>query len=496
MHRYVRVLQLIALPIGLCSVVSAAASLHITPQSLNFGTVTLSSSTQQVTIMNPGPYGINIKSITVSSQFTQTNTCGSSIVFGASCTMNVTFTPTVIGSVSGTVAITFTDGGGTCNPCTNTIGLSGTGGGVQGFVNPKYVIVGVTYAPPGPNSNVTYTGSTLVGNTTTVKNSFQSGVNFTISVSGSIAAWSVVGGAATKITGTSSTDYSQTSGTSSTVTISKTTTVADKTNGTGNASSPVNHDYDTIWLWLNPLMILTADPQNTSKIRWNGYGYDKNDVNGMDVFGVQVGWLNGHFGNNPSINSVLARNWVTATEPGMTWPAGEGPGLTTADIGNILQADPFTAGTYVLPSPLPSTTSDGRFTQIPYPPNPVNYAQAGPGNGGGTTTTYNVVNTNTSTVGSSLSHSFKQAVGIQSEFKGGSLFGTLTVDLKTTWTFEWTHSWENTLTTTKTLTNALSVTGPGCPQTSPPCVPVYTGAGEFIVFQDNLYGTFMFYPGN
>ncbi len=147
-------------------------------------------------------------------------------------------------------------------------------------------------------------------------------------------------------------------------------------------------------------------------------------------------------------------------------------------------------------SPLPSTSADGRFTQIPYPPNPVNYFQAGPGNGGGTTIVYNTVNVNTSSVNKGTSNTFKQSFGIQSQFSGGAWLGAFTVTLSNSQTFTWTHTWENTLTTTKTQTNALSVTGPGCPQTSPPCVPSYTGPGEFIVFQDNLYGTFMFYPGN
>lgn len=368
--------------------------------------------------------------------------------------------------------------------------------GLQGFVNPKYVVLGITYAPPGPSSHVAYTTSTLVGNTTTVKNSFKSGVKFTTSVSGTIDAWTIVGGARSKITGTSSTEYTQTSSSSSTTTISKTATVSDSTNGTGDAFFPVNHDYDTIWLWLNPLVLLTTDPLDSSKVRWDGYGYDKNDVNGMDVFGVQVGWLNGHFGVNPSIQAVLARSWVNATESNMTWQTGQGPGLTSTDLANILAMDPFTSGNYTLPSPLPSTTVDGRFTQIPFPPNPVNYTQAGPGNGGGTTTAYSTVNVNSSAVTTGLAHTFSQAFGIQSEFTGGSFFGSLTAIFSTTWTFEWDHSWENTLTTTKTLTNALSITGPGCPQTSPPCVPVYTGPGEFIVYQDNLFGTFMFYPGN
>lgn len=366
----------------------------------------------------------------------------------------------------------------------------------RGFINPKYVIVGVTYAPPGPASNVTYSNSTLVGNTTEIKDSFQSTVNLTISVTKDISAWTLIGGAAVKVTGTQSTEYSQGSGSSSSITISKQTSVSDMTVGTGNAFVPVNHDYDTIWLWLNPLLIYSLTPAAPNLLEWDGYGYDNHDVNGPDVFGVQVGWLNGHFGVNPSIQAVLARSWVTANEPGMIWPAGEGPGLTAADIANILKADPFAGGTYSLPSPLPSTSADGRFTQISFPPNPVNYIQSGPGNGGGTTTTYDVIYTNTSVVGKSATNSFKQAFGTDVQLKGGTWLASFTIDIMQTDTLAWMHSWENTLTNTTTLTRALSVTGPGCPQTSPPCVPVYTGPGEFIVYQDNLYGTFMFYPSN
>jgi hypothetical protein len=114
-------------------------------------------------------------------------------------------------------------------------------------------------------------------------------------------------------------------------------------------------------------------------------------------------------------------------------------------------------------------------------------------NGGGLTTIYNVENTDTSV---SAGHEFQEAYGVEFEFKGGTWFSKFTLDVSVTHTLKWTHTWENTLTTTNTLTNALSVTGPGCPQTSPPCVPAYTGPGQFVVYQDNLYGTFMFYPSN
>lgn len=370
--------------------------------------------------------------------------------------------------------------------------------GVTGFVNPKYVVVGVTYAPPGPGSNVTYTNSTLVGTTTATTSSFQNDLGVSVSVSGGIGVWTIIGGAGVKLTASDSTDYIQGSNSSSTVTMSKQTGVSYKTNGTGNAFSPVNHDYDTIWLWLNPLMIYTVFP-GTTNVQWNGYGYDPKDpsgTKGLDVFGVQVGYLNGHFGADPSIATILARGWVTTNEPGMIWPAGQGPGLTSTDIAGILAADPFTSPSYTLPSLLPSTTADGRFTQEAYPPNPVEYAQAGPGNGGGLTTGYNAVYVNTKSVAQGTTTTFKQAVGTELNFSGGTWFNTWTLDIKTTDTLTWTNTWLNTLTTTNTLTDALSVTGPGCPQTSPPCVPAYAGPGQFVAFQDNQYGTFMFYPSN
>ena len=109
---------------------------------------------------------------------------------------------------------------------------------------------------------------------------------------------------------------------------------------------------------------------------------------------------------------------------------------------------------------------------------------------------YNAVYTNTSSVGQGSSYTFKEAFGTEEQFAGGTFLNHFSVDVKQTDTLTWTNSWQNTLTTTTTLTDALSVTGPGCPQTSPPCVPAYAGPGEFIVYQDNLYGTFMFYPGN
>src|SRR5580704_14800094 len=55
--------------------------------------------------------------------------------------------------------------------------FSGSGStkiGYMGYVDPKFLLVGVTYAPPGPSVNtfVQYMNSTYVGSTETISNSF------------------------------------------------------------------------------------------------------------------------------------------------------------------------------------------------------------------------------------------------------------------------------------------------------------------------------------
>lgn len=155
---------------------------------------------------------------------------------------------------------------------------------IQGFINPKYVVVGVTYAPPDSSSNVQYTGTASVGNTTTISSSFSAGVGFSVSIQASIKGW----GASGSVTGTSSTDYTQGSNSSITTTLSKLTSLSYRTNGTGDAFSPVDSDYDTIWLWLNPVAVLTYTPATSNSvagIQWNGYGYDVNDPSGTAATG-------------------------------------------------------------------------------------------------------------------------------------------------------------------------------------------------------------------
>jgi len=78
----------------------SATALSFTSQVA--GTV---SPAQIVTLTNYMAGTVAVKSITASAGFAQTNTCGSSVALGASCTISVTFAPTASGAVSGTLSI-------------------------------------------------------------------------------------------------------------------------------------------------------------------------------------------------------------------------------------------------------------------------------------------------------------------------------------------------------------------------------------------------------
>jgi len=114
----------------------------VSPTSLAFGDEAVGSSTaaQKITLTNPGAAAISISSIAVnSSAYTQTNTCGSTLAAGASCSIAVVFTPTAGGAQNATLAIT---NSGTATP----IGATLTGTGVTPTTN---LALGATMSASG-----------------------------------------------------------------------------------------------------------------------------------------------------------------------------------------------------------------------------------------------------------------------------------------------------------------------------------------------------------
>jgi hypothetical protein len=98
------------------------------PSTLNFGSEPVGQTTapQNITLTNvSGITSVSISSISIKgaerADFADTNTCGSTLGPGASCTISVTFTPTATGVRSAHVSIN-DNGGGLQN-----VSLTGTG---------------------------------------------------------------------------------------------------------------------------------------------------------------------------------------------------------------------------------------------------------------------------------------------------------------------------------------------------------------------------------
>jgi hypothetical protein len=197
------------------------SQISISPSALSFGTVATGSSSapQAVTVTNTGSAAAPVSSITTSGDFSQTNNCGSSIAAGASCTVNVTFTPTATGSRTGNLTIT-------ASGITNTVPLSGTGVAPGPILSPN---------PTSLSFAGTVVGSSATAQTVTVTNTGTT----TASVSGVSA----------------SGDFSQTNncaslavGASCTVTVRFTPTTSGARTGSVTITSNANNSPTTISL--------------------------------------------------------------------------------------------------------------------------------------------------------------------------------------------------------------------------------------------------------
>ena len=129
----------------------------LSPTSLTFAsqTVGTTSAPQTATLTNTGKKSVTITSITITGtnkgDFAETNTCGTTLAVGASCTISVTFTPTATGTRSGTLSVSDDAVG---SP--QTASLTGTGAGGP---DPLGTATGtpVTCPPGGVAGNACYT---------------------------------------------------------------------------------------------------------------------------------------------------------------------------------------------------------------------------------------------------------------------------------------------------------------------------------------------------
>jgi hypothetical protein len=176
---------------------TGAPAASVSPTSLTYPLQVLSTSSapQAVTLSNLVSSTLTISSIAISgthaADFSQTNNCGSGIAGNSSCSINVTFKPTSINSLSATLTITDSAG-------TQTVPLTGTG-------------TAASLSPTSLTFAAQTVGTTSPGQATTLTNA-SGGTAITI--------------ASITITGTNAADFEQTNTCGSSVAPKKSCTIS------------------------------------------------------------------------------------------------------------------------------------------------------------------------------------------------------------------------------------------------------------------------------
>ena len=102
------------------------ATATLTPASLTFAAQALNtaSAAQSVMLTNTGGVTLTIAGIVASSEYAESNNCGSALAVGASCSIAVTFTPTAAGSQPGVLTVSANVSGGQITAALNGSGLA------------------------------------------------------------------------------------------------------------------------------------------------------------------------------------------------------------------------------------------------------------------------------------------------------------------------------------------------------------------------------------
>ncbi len=116
--------------------------MSVSPTLLSFGNQALDTTSigQKVTLTSTGTSNLNIASITITGanagDFAETNNCPASLTPAAKCTINVAYTPTILGAETASLSVS-----GAASNSPQTVSLSGTGI-VQASVSPTSLAFG------------------------------------------------------------------------------------------------------------------------------------------------------------------------------------------------------------------------------------------------------------------------------------------------------------------------------------------------------------------
>jgi unsaturated rhamnogalacturonyl hydrolase len=170
--------QAAAIQVDAMAATSTTSALVLTPHSLSFGVqlVNKLSAAKAIKLTNTGTANLTFGSITLSGDFSLTNkTCGTGLAAGASCTLNLAFRPTAIGTRTGSVSVSYSGAPGS----PQTAALRGIGTilsvstthlvfGAQ-VLNNQSVVKGVTLGNKG-SSVISISAVTVSGDFAIAKN--------------------------------------------------------------------------------------------------------------------------------------------------------------------------------------------------------------------------------------------------------------------------------------------------------------------------------------
>jgi len=462
-HR--NICTLLAAPLILFSALPLHAQTTTTTQtvSLSGGTLTYSQSTSTWTCYSGPPSG-SFYTVTVwgvsGMSFTAPNGVTSTFPTGPQGTYADSGSGTCPGVTTFPTVLTSSDQQVTLSVSSINTGASFGFVSYNDYIKPKYQVVTVIYAAPGNNSYVDYGTTTDVGATSSVSYTDAHSTMTTMSVS--VGGNGKLGIGATASASLSNT-YTQEQDSGNSIAVDQIMASDLKTTFAG---VPLNHDNDVIRIWLNPALTLSA-PTVTGPYTWTGYEYDQNDPNGMDVISLTVAQIKAYASGTTPIGGRLARIWDPVSGGGLG-------GLTPQDFATILQRDPFASGGVNLPA--------GRFTLVDQFNFLTGTAGVRPDGTFTLTETYkNAASFNQAVVDSTAT---KFEISVK-----GSLgpFFSSSVTKDTTITVTYKQASSQTYTTSQTATVQIQ---------SPAATDNYTGPTLFNVYQDTLYGTFLFVPIN
>jgi hypothetical protein len=355
---------------------------------------------------------------------------------------------------------------------------------------PKYAIVGVYYAPPCSSGNI---NSVVYGNADQVKVDNSLTNEFTQSDSVSLSGSYSFEADYVPITIGGSTSYGWSSSTITGTDVAVTTSNSENYTIDGcHGSDGINHVYDIIWIWLNPVLPYYIPPSTSAQqqIIVLGTGSDGRDpvtsqTHAPDVVALSVvqmqsliAVLNAVPAQTPTPTNTgidqdtlneLQRTWDT------TWATNSGgesgPGLVVADYQDILSADPFVSN----PSFNPASSTRYALVNSAYilygaTATPTEYSYTG-----------QATQATAQTNGTDDQHYVSVEVSVQ--LGSGATPGQSKLDYQGKWL--WDTKSQSTTTNTATQTATFNVWTPSAS---------YAGPDQLAVYWDTDYQTFVFYP--